>query len=392
MALNNSRFASVRVYRRYCFGAIFSGLLSLGVLGTFALLAFFPMFGYTMTGSDPIFVTGNQFVVYVLGHYFPALAPGEPFQNQAFSDAFTASMAAYTGGNPFMAFIATNYGYIETGVVALLAIALIFGVIIGIIGLFWILLGRIHKNRAPSAFSKSVFFFDLFFVGLLFLYLFFANEVNKGGAANALAQFYLPFWPFIVVGAQLVLMIALSITYKVSFKDRVFAPRKKKGGADEPKMETFAAQPMNEQPVPAYQPQPQPQPQQNYGPGYEMREEPAPMKKVEGMTRLPEGLMEIGDRAFAKNTTLRDASIPSGVNKLGASAFSNCLNLETVIIPLTVTEIGYNCFFNTPNLKKITYAGKVEDWKKIEKGSNWLSYSGVNIIDAIDGKIAVNNQ
>ena len=61
-------------------------------------------------------------------------------------------------------------------------------------------------------------------------------------------------------------------------------------------------------------------------------------------------------------------------------------------IPLTVKEIGYNCFFNTPNLKKITYQGRVQDWKRIVKGSNWLTHSGTNIVDAVDGKIAVNTQ
>ena len=64
MASNYSKYSNVRVYRRYCFGAIFSGLLSLCVAGAVAVLLLFPLVFFVQEGSDPTYLTGLQFVLY----------------------------------------------------------------------------------------------------------------------------------------------------------------------------------------------------------------------------------------------------------------------------------------------------------------------------------------
>ena len=105
---------------------------------------------------------------------------------------------------------------------------------------------------------------------------------------------------------------------------------------------------------------------------------------------LPEDITEIGDHAYAKDLSLKEARIPSGITVLGAGAFANCHNLENVVIPKSVKEIGYNCFFDTPKLKTIAYLDSKENWKNVKRGSNWLNHSGTVVVITTDGAITVN--
>ena len=400
MASNYSKYSSVRVYRRYCFGAIFSGLLSLCVAGAMAVLLIFPIVIFVQEGSDPVSLNGLQFSLYALRNVtflkfgdLPEFLDYKPFL------IYNEYLDAFSGTNPMLGVIKTIYPFVEYGLLAFLVIPVIFAVVVAILGLVFILAGRNHNPKMAYSFTKTIFIFILIFLALMFVYFFFAFEMIKAvieaGAPQAelvvfgirLKQFsfvQLPF-PLMVLGGLLVLMIALGITYNVQFKNRVFAGRKK-SGKDVPPVENNVDQ----------QPQQMNYQQMNYQQAYGngMMNEPAPMKPAGqmGPMTLPLGLREIGDHAYAKCLTLKDATIPAGIADLGPSAFSNCLNLETVTIPVSVKEIGYNCFFNTPNLKKITYQGRVQDWKRIVKGSNWLTHSGTNIVDAVDGKIAVNTQ
>lgn len=400
MASNYSKYSSVRVYRRYCFGAIFSGLLSLLVAGAMAVLLIFPIVIFIQEGSEPVYLTGLQFSLYALRNVsflkfdnLPDLLNYKPFL------VYNDYLNLYAGTNPMLGVIKTIYPFIEYGLLAFLAISVIFAVVVAILGLVFIIAGRNHNPKMAYSFTKTIFIFMLIFLALMFIYFFFAFEMIKSviEAGNPQAELVvfgirlkqfsivqLPY-PLLVIGALLVLMIALGITYNVQFKNKVFAGLKK-SSKDVPPVENNVDQQPQQM---SYQ---QMNYQQAYGSG--MMNEPAPMKPAGqmGPMTLPIGLKEIGDHAYSKCLTLKDATIPAGIADLGPSAFSNCLNLETATIPLSVKEIGYNCFFNTPNLKKITYQGRVQDWKRIVKGSNWLTHSGTNIVDAVDGKIAVNTQ
>ena len=68
---------------------------------------------------------------------------------------------------------------------------------------------------------------------------------------------------------------------------------------------------------------------------------------------LPEGLLEIGDRAFM-GRTFTSFTIPSTVTRIGIEAFSGCQYLDTIIIPEGVTSLGNNVFFDCTRLKKVT--------------------------------------
>ena len=95
-------------------------------------------------------------------------------------------------------------------------------------------------------------------------------------------------------------------------------------------------------------------------------------------------------KATKKNIDITTANIPEGIAILGSSAFANCVNLAEVNLPASLREISFNCFFNTPKLTRINYAGSVELWKTIKRGSNWLSKSGTKTVYCKDGQINVN--
>ena len=405
MASNYSKYSNVRVYRRYCFGAIFSGLLGLCVAGALAVLLLFPFIRFEKEGV-PFNITGLQFIMYAVRNI-----PFLKFENlpeMLNYDKFLILndyMEAYDGTNMMLGTIKNIYPFIEYGLLAFIVIPVIFAVVVAICSLVFIIAGRNSNPKMVYNFTKTIFIFTLIFLALCFLYFFFANQIVQAVATangfevkmfavcgiNVINYKLVPLpelpYPLFVIGGLLVLLIALSVTYNVQFKNRVFAGLKK-SNKDVPPVENNVG--------PNGQPQQMSYQQMNYQQAYGsgMMNEPAPMKPVGqmGPMTLPIGLKEIGDHAYAKCLTLKDATIPVGIHDLGPSAFSNCLNLETVTIPITIKEIGYNCFFNTPNLKKITYQGRVQDWKRIVKGSNWLTHSGTNIVDAVDGKIAVNTQ
>ena len=112
--------------------------------------------------------------------------------------------------------------------------------------------------------------------------------------------------------------------------------------------------------------------------------------KYEGSQTLPPNIESIGGHAFAENQNLIVANIPDNIDKLGPSAFANCLNLQVVSIPRTVKEIGFNCFFNCASLKRINYAGTKEEWRRVRRGSNWLSKANTSEVLCLDGSIIVN--
>lgn len=62
---------------------------------------------------------------------------------------------------------------------------------------------------------------------------------------------------------------------------------------------------------------------------------------------IPEGVTEIGFRAFEDCINLISLEMPETVTEIGSYAFSCCENLEEIIIPKSVTEIAHNAFYRT---------------------------------------------
>jgi len=80
---------------------------------------------------------------------------------------------------------------------------------------------------------------------------------------------------------------------------------------------------------------------------------------------IPEGVVSIGDRAFADCAALEEVTIPNGVEAIGESAFFGCKALTEVNIPDGVRSIGEGAFEGCDELEAVYITDSVEeigDW------------------------------
>lgn len=75
---------------------------------------------------------------------------------------------------------------------------------------------------------------------------------------------------------------------------------------------------------------------------------------------IPKGVEEIGEEAFADNSTLVSVTIPSSVEKISYGAFANCTSLEQISIPTGVEELGNAVFAGCSNLKRVSLGKDLE--------------------------------
>lgn len=68
---------------------------------------------------------------------------------------------------------------------------------------------------------------------------------------------------------------------------------------------------------------------------------------------LPEGLLTIGNRSFAKIETLTEVSLPESLKTIGNAAFYACSSLEAIEIPKGVTQLENSTFYQCRNLSKV---------------------------------------
>ncbi len=59
---------------------------------------------------------------------------------------------------------------------------------------------------------------------------------------------------------------------------------------------------------------------------------------------IPNGVVYIGEGAFAYKDELMNITIPESVAEIGDSAFAHCTGLKSIVIPENVKKIGYNAF------------------------------------------------
>ena len=94
---------------------------------------------------------------------------------------------------------------------------------------------------------------------------------------------------------------------------------------------------------------------------------------------LPAGVTQIGSDAFANCTSLKTVTIPEGVTEIPANAFFNDSSLESISLPASLTKIGFSAFSGCGKLTKVVYAGKREDWKKIDIAEGNLPLANVTL-------------
>ncbi len=76
---------------------------------------------------------------------------------------------------------------------------------------------------------------------------------------------------------------------------------------------------------------------------------------------IPDSVTKIGDSAFSGCSSLASVTIPDGVTEIGDSAFSGCSSLANVVIPYGVTAIGWDAFSDCTNLTSVTIPSSVEE-------------------------------
>lgn len=75
--------------------------------------------------------------------------------------------------------------------------------------------------------------------------------------------------------------------------------------------------------------------------------------------KLPPKIAEIPDEAFAHCTNLKTVEIPESVRKIEKNAFYNCDSLEEIVIPNGTENIAREAFGKCPNLKTVVIPASV---------------------------------
>ena len=77
---------------------------------------------------------------------------------------------------------------------------------------------------------------------------------------------------------------------------------------------------------------------------------------------IPSTVTEIGDQAFADNTSIESVTMPLTLTTIGYRAFSGCTALKKVDIPDSVTKVGPGAFYDCTSLSDVTIGEKVSSW------------------------------
>ena len=66
---------------------------------------------------------------------------------------------------------------------------------------------------------------------------------------------------------------------------------------------------------------------------------------------VPEGVVQIGERAFSDHEDITDVKLPDSVISIGNSAFFGCVALSRINIPESLSSIGNNAFWGCESLE-----------------------------------------
>ena len=346
----------VKVYKPHSVGTILYAIFGLGIIACLVIFAIMPMFSCVKEGEETITFTGLEFLEFCFRRFIggfvtlPAqIAPFEALLNKETTNILLQNIQKF-------------HQFIEWGIGGLFALSVFWALFEVIMSLLMLILGKLAHPKGIKTFGWLTFWFFAIAYGLAYMYFVFIMQIAGEGLAIKPDNLSL-----ISLGAMLVCGLFLTGIYRICLKDRIaFKKNKNRDHDDDDEDE---------------------------------EEEVSPRQVEEQRFDLPiqqtspdngQSVITIGNSAYKKNIDITSANIPEGIVSLGSSAFANCVNLQEVNLPASLQEISFNCFFNTPKLTKINYAGTVELWKTIKRGSNWLSKSGTKTVHCKDGQINVN--
>ena len=104
---------------------------------------------------------------------------------------------------------------------------------------------------------------------------------------------------------------------------------------------------------------------------------------------IPDSVMEIGESAFHNCESLEFISIPSNVQKINKYLFNRCTSLKSVSIPASVKKICSYAFNDCPVLAEIHFAGTKKQWSFVKKDKNWRRYIPASSIECTDDSVEI---
>lgn len=105
---------------------------------------------------------------------------------------------------------------------------------------------------------------------------------------------------------------------------------------------------------------------------------------------LPKTARFIQANAFEGCTDLTTVNGMESIQMIRASAFQYCKALESISLGVGLTHIEPRAFYQCEALRRIDYNGTKAQWKEIEKGSNWSSFTPDDLtIYCTDGAVDV---
>ena len=353
----------VKVYKPHSVGTILYAIFGLGVIACLVIFALMPMFSCIKEGEDTIAFTGLEFLEFCfrkfIGGFIPLPAQIAPFE------AYLSNETT----NILLQNIQKFHEFIEWGIGAFFVLSVFWALFEVLMSIFMLILGKANHPKGIKTFGWLVFWFFAIGYGLSYMYFVFIMQIAGEGLNIKPDNLSL-----IALGAMFVSALILTIIYRICFKDRIALIKNKRRDDDD----DYDDDDDKEEEV---------SPQQvNPDVGFAIEAQPVQQQPADN----GQSVITIGNSAYKKNVDITVANIPEGIAILGSSAFANCVNLTEVNLPASLREISFNCFFNTPKLTRINYAGSVELWKTIKRGSNWLTKSGTKTIHCKDGQINVN--
>ena len=85
---------------------------------------------------------------------------------------------------------------------------------------------------------------------------------------------------------------------------------------------------------------------------------------------IPDSVTSIGSGAFYGCSSLTSIIIPNSVTSIDYNVFADCSSLTSIIIPNSVTSIGHGAFYGCSSLTTVYYTGTKEQWNSITINNN----------------------